>query len=162
AASGADHEPEVAVELGHVAGHPAVVRCVDLLAGDLEGRGLARLAGLLLAHAELGEQLLVPAAGLVLDLHVRVERHEGPVRAAARPRGAGRAPGPWPADLERKDLARMILGLLGRIGELDPARLHAPAGEDLRLDHRWPADALGDLARLRGVGREAVVGDGDA
>src|SRR5205823_13978474 len=64
--------------------------------------------------------------------------------------------------LERKDLARMILGLLGRIGELDPARLHAPAGEDLRLDHRWPADALGDLARLRGVGREAVVGDGDA
>ena len=82
AAAGADHEAEVAVELGHVAGDAAVVLGVDLLAGELERRRLARLAGLLLADAELGEQLAVAAAGLVLHVHVRVERDERAVREA--------------------------------------------------------------------------------
>ena len=56
----------------------------------------------------------------------------------------------------------MGLGLLGRVGELDAAGLHPPAGQHLRLDHGRPADPLGDLRGLGGVGREAVVGDGDA
>ena len=76
AAAGADHEPEVAVELGHVAGHAAVVLGVDLLAGELERGRLARLAGLLVADAELVQQRLLARAGLVLHLHVGVERDE--------------------------------------------------------------------------------------
>ena len=52
AAAGADHEPEVAVELGDVAGDAAVVLGIDLLAGELERRRLARLARLLVADAE--------------------------------------------------------------------------------------------------------------
>ncbi len=82
AAAGADHEPEVAVELGHVAGDAAVILGVDRLAGELERRRLARLARLVLADAEVGEQLLVTPAGLVLDVHVRVERHERAVGEA--------------------------------------------------------------------------------
>ena len=77
---GADHEAEVAVELGHVAGDAAVVGRVDLLAGELERGRLARLAGLLLADAELCEQPRVAAARLVLHLHVRVQRDERAVR----------------------------------------------------------------------------------
>ena len=76
AAAGADHEPEVAVELGHVAGHAAVVLGVDLLAGELERRRLARLARLLVADAELVQQRLLARPGLVLHVHVRVERDE--------------------------------------------------------------------------------------
>ena len=258
---GADHEAEVAVELGHVAGDAAVVLGVDLLAGELEGRRLARLARLLLADAELGEQLLVASARLVLDVHVRVERDERAVGEAPervdlgedhvvldeQPRkarddrhelverragDAGRGdhllglevaqrqdvrevPSPdrlglllgdlldvdaadrredhhrlladavpddarvvllldlrarvdehatrhVAVDLEREDLARVGLGLLGRVGELDAAGLHAPARQHLRLDHRRATDPLRDRARLGGVGREAVVGDGDA
>src|SRR5205809_934916 len=56
AAARADHETEIPVELGHVARHTAVVLGVDLLAGDLERRRLARLAGLLLADAEVVQQ----------------------------------------------------------------------------------------------------------
>ena len=79
AAAGADHEPEVAVELGDVAGDAAVVHGVDLLARDLERRRLARLARLLVADAELLEQRLLARPGLVLHVHVRVERDEAAV-----------------------------------------------------------------------------------
>ena len=75
-AAGADHEPEVAVELGDVAGHATMVLCVDLLARELERRRLARLARLLVADAELVEDRLLPGASLVLHVHVGVERHE--------------------------------------------------------------------------------------
>src|SRR5205823_5686817 len=40
--------------------------------------------------------------------------------------------------------------VVGRVGELDAAGLHAPTGEDLRLDDDRPADLLGDRARLLG------------
>ena len=66
---------------------------------------------------------------LLLDLRLRVDEH------AARHVAV---------DLEREDLARVRLGLLGRVGELDAAGLHAPAGEHLGLDHRRAADPLGD------------------
>ena len=79
AAAGADDEAEVAVELGDVAGDAAVAGGVDRLAGELELGRLARLARLLVADAEVGEQRLVAAAGLVLHVHVRVERDERPV-----------------------------------------------------------------------------------
>jgi hypothetical protein len=90
AAAGADDQPEVAVELGDVAGHAAVVHRVDLLAGELERRGLAGLAGLLVADAEVLEQRLLARPGLVLHVHVRVERHERAVvhlgeRVGSRP-----------------------------------------------------------------------------
>ena len=40
------------------------------------------------------------------------------------------------ADLEVEDRERVLGGLLGRVGELDAARLHPAAGQDLRLDRR--------------------------
>ena len=76
AAAGADHQPEVAVELGHVAGDAAVVLRVDLLAGQLERGRLACLARLLVADAELAQQRLLARARLVLHVHVRVDGDE--------------------------------------------------------------------------------------
>jgi hypothetical protein len=66
-----------------------------------------------------------------------------------------------PVDLQREHVGGQALGLLGRVGELHAARLHAPTGENLGLDDDRPADALGDGARFGGVGREPVVGDRD-
>ena len=71
---------------------------------------------------------------LLLDLGPRVDEH------AARHVAV---------DLEREDVAGVLLGLLGGVGELHAAGLHPPAGEHLRLDHRRAADALGDRARPR-------------
>ncbi len=42
-------------------------------------------------------------------------------------------------DLEHEHVARVRLGLLGRVGELHAAGLHAAAREHLRLDHRRTA-----------------------
>ena len=80
AAAGADHEPEVAVELGHVAGHAAVVLLVDGLAGELERRRLAGLARLLVADAELLQDRLLARPRLVLHVHVGVDGDERAVR----------------------------------------------------------------------------------
>ena len=52
--------------------------------------------------------------------------------------------------------------LVGGVGELDAAGLHPTAGQDLGLDDRRAADALGDLARLVGAGGKAEIGDRDA
>ena len=52
------------------------------------------------------------------------------------------------ADVEPEDLARLLLGVLRAVGELDPAGLAAPAGEHLRLDHDRPAELLGGVPRL--------------
>uniref|UniRef100_A0A6J6A1I5 Unannotated protein n=1 Tax=freshwater metagenome TaxID=449393 RepID=A0A6J6A1I5_9ZZZZ len=82
-AAGADHKAKVAVKLGDVACNSAVVLGVYLFAGKLKGGGLARFARLLIADAKLGQQLLVAAAGLVLHVHVRVERDERSVGEAA-------------------------------------------------------------------------------
>src|SRR5437899_1985505 len=46
-------------------------------------------------------------------------------------------------DLELQDRRRVLGRLVGRVGELHAARLHAAAGEDLRLDHGRLADLLG-------------------
>ena len=88
-----------------------------------------------------------PRVVLLLDLGLRVDEH---------------APGHVPADLQLEDVARVGLRFLGRVRELDPARLHPPAGQDLGLDHGRPPDPLRDRGRLGRIGREAVVGDGDA
>ena len=65
------------------------------------------------------------------------------------------------ADLELEDRRRVLGRLVGRGRELDAARLHPPAGQDLRLDHGLAADPLGGGAGLVGRGAEAVVGDRD-
>src|SRR5439155_12405059 len=88
-------------------------------------------------------------AGVVLLLECRLGVDEHAARVVA-------------VDLEPEDLARVALGLVGGVGELHAAGLHAAAGEDLRLDDDGAADALGDLPRLALVLGEAVVGDGDA
>src|SRR5439155_22245311 len=57
AAARTDHEPQVAVELAHVAGHAAVVRGVDPGAFQLELGRRAGLARLLLSDPQLREGL---------------------------------------------------------------------------------------------------------
>ena len=66
-----------------------------------------------------------------------------------------------PPDVEPEDLLRALLRLVRVRGELDPARLAAPAGEDLGLDDDGAAEHLRRLARLAGGRREAPVGDRD-
>ena len=65
-------------------------------------------------------------------------------------------------DLEGEDLLGVRLALLGRVGELDAAGLHAAAGQHLRLDHDRAADVGRDLLGALGVRGEAAAGDGDA
>jgi hypothetical protein len=83
---------------------------------------------------------------LVLDLRLRVD--EDADRQVA-------------ADLEFEYVGGVRLGLLWRIGELDPSGLHPPTGQHLGLDHRRAADSLRGLTGLRCGGAEAVVGDRD-
>ena len=83
---------------------------------------------------------------LLLDLGLRVDEHAD--RHVA-------------ADLELEDLGGVRLGLLGAVGELDPAGLHPPAGQDLRFDHGRARDPLGRLPGFGCGGGEAVVGDRD-
>ena len=125
-----------------------------MAAADVVGVLLGDLLDVDAAHvAEQHQRLLGGAVPddarvvLLLDLGLRVDEH------AARHVAA---------DLQLQDVARVGLGFLGRVGELDAAGLHPPAGEHLRLDHGRPADPRGDRGRLGGIGREAVVGDGDA
>ena len=232
------------------------------LAGELERRRLARLAGLLLADAEVREQLPVAPAGLVLDVHVRVERDEravgeppervdlgedhvvldeqprqarddrdelvqrragdagggdhllglevaeaagcwrsagarpsraaprrparcrcrrparrsSPAACGCRPRRRRRStparPRPWGRRARRAACARPISSARmsracasassGVSANLTPPAFIRPPVSTCDLITVGPADALRDLARLGGVGGEAVVGDGDA
>ena len=67
----------------------------------------------------------------------------------------------WPLISSSRISRGVRLGLLGRVGELDAAGLHPPAGQDLGLDHGRPADLLGGLAGLVGGRAEAVLRDRD-
>ena len=56
-----------------------------------------------------------------------------------------------------------LLGLVGRLGELDAAALAAAAGVDLRLDDDdAAAEPRGDLAGLGGVERDLAARHGHA
>ena len=65
------------------------------------------------------------------------------------------------ADVEPEDVARLRLGVVRLVGELDAARLAAAAGQHLRLDDDLAAELLGGRARLLGRRREPPVGDRD-
>ena len=115
---------------------------VDVPAGERLGLGAGDLLDVHAAHRRQHRQRLLGGA---------VERDRGVVLAgrsprpprstAAAPCGPGcpfpgcRPPGP---------------GLVGRVGELDPAGLAAAADLDLRLHHDPPADLLGGRAGLLG------------
>ena len=152
-----------AVELG--AGHPAAgdgllglevgdrVQVREVAAPDVVGVLLGDLLDVDPAHvAEQHHRPLRAAVPehrgvvLLLDLGLRVDEHAD--RHVA-------------ADLELEDLGGVLGGLVGRVGELDAAGLHPPAGQHLRLDHRRAADPLGGLAGLVGGRAEAVLGDRD-
>jgi hypothetical protein len=67
-------------------------------------------------------------------------------------------------DLQLQDLARLALGLFRRVGETDAAGLHAPAGQDLRLDDdrtadvgRDPLDVLDRLCEAAGRDRDLLA-----
>ena len=127
-------------------GEVAATDVVGVLLGDLLDVDAAHVAE---QHQRLLRGAVPDDARVVLlrDLGLRVDEH------AARH---------VPADLQLQDVLGVGLGFLGRVGELDAAGLHPPAGEHLRLDHRRAVDPRGDLRRLGGIGREAVVGDRDA
>ena len=58
---------------------------------------------------------------------------------------------------------RELLGLVGRLGELDAAALAAAAGVDLRLDDDdAAAEAAGDVAGFGGVERDLAARHGHA
>ena len=67
----------------------------------------------------------------------------------------------WPLMSSPRIASACCCGLVGRVGELDPAGLAAAAGQHLRLDDDLPADLLGRRARLLGARREPPLGDGD-
>src|SRR5439155_11575378 len=67
-----------------------------------------------------------------------------------------------PTDVEAEDLARLLLGVGGGLGELDAAGLATAAGEDLRLDDHRPAERGRSGAGLFRRHGEAAFGDGDA
>ena len=66
------------------------------------------------------------------------------------------------ADVEPEDLLRLLLRVGGVVGELDPARLAAPAGQHLRLDDDLAAELLGRGARLLRRRRGPSLRDRDA
>ena len=132
-----------------------------VVAEGLDRREVAAtdLVGLLLGHlldvdaADRGEdhhRLLAQAvpddAGVVLLLHLGLGVHQHAARHVA-------------ADLELEDVLRVVGGLVGAVGELHAAGLHAAAGEHLGLDHGRAADPVRDLARLLVGGGEPEVGD---
>ena len=141
AAAGADHQPEVAVELGHVAGHAAVILGVDLLAGELERRRLAREARLLVADAELVQERLLAGPGLVLHVHVRVERDERAVLELA----------------ERIDLGQRHVVLEEQAGQSGHDRRQAIQGAPADPERR--DQLLGLPLGERGAGREVAARD---
>ena len=151
----------------------------ELAAGHAAGRGDDLLGAEVGDRVEVGEVAAADVVGVLLgDLldvdpaHV-AEQHHRPLGAPVPEHrrvvllldlGLGvdqHADRHVAADLELEDLGGVGLGLLGRVGELDAAGLHPPAGQDLGLDHRRPADPLGRLARLGGGLAEAVLGDRD-
>jgi hypothetical protein len=55
-----------------------------------------------------------------------------------------------PLDRHAEQGGRRLLRLIGCVGEFDAARLSAPAGPDLNLDHYGLPDLLRDLSSLLG------------
>jgi hypothetical protein len=123
----------------------------DVAFADVVGVGLGDLLDVDPAHvAEQHQRLLrgpVPDdAGVVLLLDLGFGVDEDAARHVA-------------VDFQLEDVLGVRRGLLGGVGELDAAGLHAAAREDLRLDHDRPTDLLGGLACLIGGRAKAVLGD---
>ena len=111
----------------------------------------------------------------LLDVHAALRReHEerlllAPVegdREVVLPRDVRRPLDPEPADdvaadVHAEDRCGVGLGLVGRVGELDPAGLAAAADEHLRLDDDLPAELLRGRPGLLRRRRQTPLGDGD-
>src|SRR5207244_7065655 len=59
-------------------------------------------------------------------------------------------------DVEPDDLLGLAPGVVGPVGELDPARLAAAAGQHLRLDDHLATDLLRGRAHLGGARGETA------
>ena len=67
-----------------------------------------------------------------------------------------------PLDVHAQNLVGALLGLFGSLGQLDAARLAAPAGEHLRLDDDRPAEFLRDFVSFLWGACYFPLRDGDA
>jgi hypothetical protein len=108
---------------------------LDVALDERVGVGLGHLLDVHPAHArDHHEELLRGAVeddrGVVLGVDVRRLLDPEVMHGEA-------------ADVHPEDRLGMGAGLLGVLGDLDPARLAAPADSDLRLDHARIADLLG-------------------
>jgi len=66
-----------------------------------------------------------------------------------------------PLDVHAEDAPRDLLGLIGRLCQLDAAGLAAAAHQHLRLDDDRPAEALGDIACFLGRLSHLALGHGN-
>jgi hypothetical protein len=64
-----------------------------------------------------------------------------------------------PVHDDRQDRVEGLGGLVGRVGELHGAGLHAAAGEHLALEHHRVADLAGDAAGVGGGAREPALAE---
>jgi hypothetical protein len=138
--------PRSPVELLHVAGDAAVVGRVDLRALDLERRRRTRLARLVLADAELGDDLRVLVARVAFEVDVAVEHEDAAVLRLADRVDLGERQVVALEDVDehlhdRRELAEVFAGDAGRGDGL--LRLVGLEGQQVR-DVR-PRDVLGVL-----------------
>ena len=92
----------------------------------------------------------------LLDAAVERDREVVLLRDAGRTLDPER-PHDVPADVETEDLLCLLLRVGRVVGELDPARLAAAAGQHLRLHDDGAADLLGRRPRLLGRRRHASL-----
>ena len=140
-----------------------------------QAASLVRLEALERVDVEL-RQRLGPLLGDLLDVDSALlrEHEQGLLLAPVEGKGevvlaldVGRGLDPHlphdvAVDVHPEDRLCVGRGLVGPVGELDPARLASAARQYLRLDDGLAPELLGRLAGLLRRGREPPLGDGNA
>ena len=136
--------------LGEVDALDRVDRHLGERLGTLGGELLDLHPALVGGHGEEGAVGAVEQVGdvvLLLDVRARVDEHA--VHRVA-------------LDVHAQDLLGVRAGVLGGLGDLDPAGLAAAADLHLRLDHGYAAEPRGDRSGLVGGRGDLAEADRDA